>query len=159
MHRIATYRLLLLVMPILFTLLPEDGKAQDKNKTEAITKQIHVLFDGMRAGDSTAVRSVLMQECTLYSAMRTPDSTSVLQSGDIESFISAVGTPHEEVWDEKISNLIIHVDDNMATAWMDYRFYRGDKFSHCGTNVMQFFLSNEGWKIIHLMDTRKKKCD
>ncbi len=159
MHRIVTKYFTFLLALLFINFFPQVSHAQENDKEQAITKAINKLFDGMRDGDSTAVRSVFMPECTMYSAFRTSDFKSMMRAGDIESFVTAVGTPHEKVWDEKISNLIIHVDDNIATAWMDYHFYVGETFSHCGTNVMQFFLSDNEWKIIHLMDTRKKECE
>jgi hypothetical protein len=38
----------------------------------------------------------------------------------------------------------------------NYKFYVGETFSHCGVNSFQLFKDKEGWKIIYLIDTRRK---
>jgi hypothetical protein len=48
----------------------------------------------------------------------------------------------------------------MATAWTPYKFYLDKTFSHCGVNAFQLFKSENGWKIISILDTRRKEpCD
>jgi hypothetical protein len=75
--------------------------------------------------------------------------------GSAEEFKNAVGTPHEDIWDERISNVKIQLDGNLAQVWMNYSFYLNDKFSHCGVNAVQLIRTNNGWKMIHLADTRR----
>lgn len=113
------------------------------------------LFDGMRRGDSTAVRAVFHPEARLVT-IGAREGKPVLAGGSVDAFVRAVGTPHDAVWDERISNVEIRVDDNLATAWMDYSFYAGEKFSHCGVNAFQLFRGPEGWKVFHIADTRRR---
>jgi hypothetical protein len=44
----------------------------------------------------------------------------------------------------------------MASVWAPYKFYLGDKFSHCGVDVFQLMKTGDGWKIIYIVDTRRK---
>jgi hypothetical protein len=39
---------------------------------------------------------------------------------------------------------------------MDYGFFLGDQFSHCGVNSFQLVRTEDGWKTIHLIDTRQQ---
>ncbi len=136
----------------------EDHEAHMEAKAE-ITAMIETLFDGMRAGDSTAVRSVIADGASFRTVTYRSGQPAVF-SGDPDGFVNAVGTPHDEVWDEKIWGLEIRVDDPLATAWMDYAFYLGDTFSHCGVNAMQLFNSEDGWKIVSLTDSRRRtECE
>jgi type II secretory pathway component PulL len=68
-----------------------------------------------------------------------------------------VGTPHDQVWDERTRNEVVHQDGTLASVWMDYSFYAGDRFSHCGVDA--FLLAREGddWKIVSLADTRRRE--
>jgi hypothetical protein len=50
------------------------------------------------------------------------------------------------------------VDGPLATAWMDYTFHVGERFSHCGVNAFQLFRSDDGWQIIQIADTRRSEC-
>jgi hypothetical protein len=45
----------------------------------------------------------------------------------------------------------------MAAAWTPYRFYRNGEFSHCGVNSFQLVKMAEGWKIVYIIDTRRKE--
>lgn len=115
------------------------------------------LFEGMRSGDSAMVRSVFHPEARLLTtAVR--DGEPVVQVGSIDEFVRAVGTPHDEVWNEQVSAVEIRVDDPLATAWMDYRFSLGETFSHCGVNAFQLFRSEQGWQVIQITDTRRREC-
>ena len=119
---------------------------------------IDKLFDGMRAGDSTMVRSVFhpsVSMATTFTHRETGDPT--MRDGSADDFVTAVGTPHDQVWNERIWDVTIHVRDNLASAWMNYAFYQGSEFSHCGVNSFQFFRSAEGWKVIYLVDTRQRQ--
>lgn len=133
--------------------------ASGQTPEEEVAAVVQRLFDGMRAGDSTMVRSVFHADARMLT-MAERDGAPVLREGRVDGFVEAVGTPHDRVWDERISDLEIRVDGPMASAWMDYAFYHGGAFSHCGVNAMQLFRSPEGWQIVSLADTRRQEgCD
>ena len=119
---------------------------------------IDALFDGMRAGDSAAVRAVFHENARLHTALGPSDSTAV-RTTRIDAFVEAVGQPHEKVWDERIWDVEIRVDGPLASAWVPYVFYLGDERSHCGVNAVQLVRRSEGWKILQLTDTRRQDCD
>lgn len=128
----------------------------DSSQQVAIRAVVDQLFDGMRQGDSTLVRSVFHADARGYTSYK-KDDEFVLKSGSIDDFVKAIGTPHKEVWDERISNVVIQVDDGLAQVWMDYAFYLGDTFSHRGVNAMQLAHTDGRWQIIQIADTRKRK--
>ncbi|HEY0154520.1 MAG TPA: nuclear transport factor 2 family protein [Longimicrobium sp.] len=129
--------------------------AQAEQEVKAVVER---LFNGMRAADSAAVHAVFHPQARLQTtAVR--QGEPVLRTDSIESFLRAVGTPHTEVWDERVSNLEIRTDGDLATAWMDYAFYVGERFSHCGVNALQLFRTKDkGWQIIQIIDTRRREC-
>jgi len=118
------------------------------------------MFDGMRKGDSTMVRGVFEKNARLQTTWTSPEGKPMIHTEDsMNGFVKQVGTPHPEMWDERIKSYEVRIDDNLATVWTPYEFYIGDKFSHCGINAFQLFKSASGWKIIHITDTRRKeKC-
>lgn len=112
------------------------------------------LFDGMRAGDAATVRSVFHPGTTLLTVTRR-EGAAVLESADVEGFATAVGAPRPEVWDERISDPVVLVDGDLATVWVDYAFFVGDRFSHCGVDAFGLIRGPDGWKIFQLVDTRR----
>lgn len=131
--------------------------AQTATPEQEVRQVIDRMFNGMRAGDSTAVRSVFHPTARLQTT-GTRQGAPMIVTDSIDAFVRLVGTPHDVVYDERISNVEIRVDDNLATAWMSYSFYAGDRFSHCGVNAFQLFRSPEGWKVIQVTDTRRREC-
>jgi hypothetical protein len=78
----------------------------------------------------------------------------------LEDFLNMIATPRKEIFDEQILSFEIRIDGQMATAWTPYKFYLDKTFSHCGVNAFQLFKSENGWKIISILDTRRKEpCD
>lgn len=151
-------RALLTLVPVLAALLVGGSPLAAQTPAEQEVRQVvDRLFDGMRAGDSTVVRASFHPQARLQTT-GVQQGQPVIHTDSVGSFVRAVGTPHDEVWDERISNVEVRVDDNLATAWMDYAFYLGDKFSHCGVNAFQFFRGRDGWKITQITDTRRKEC-
>ena len=73
----------------------------------------------------------------------------------LDGFVTAVGTPRAEVWDERIWDTEVRVDGGLASVWTKYAFYRGEQFSHCGVDVFELVRRPDGWKIVHLADTRR----
>jgi hypothetical protein len=124
---------------------------------QAIADVVETLFDGMRAGDSSMVRSVFHPQIRMVTSFRNREGVpQVSVENDLTGFVTAVGTPHEQVWDEKISNLMIRTDGDFGMAWMEYGFFAGEQFSHCGIDLMELVRTAEGWKIIALADTRRR---
>jgi hypothetical protein len=137
-----------------FLLAPAPAVAQSG---EAEVRQvIQRLFDGMRGGDSAVVRSVFHSEARLQT-VGVREGQPTLRSEAVDEFVRMVGSPRTDVWDERIGNLEVRVDGDLATAWMDYAFYVGDRFSHCGVNAFQLFRSADGWKVTQITDTRRRE--
>ena len=122
---------------------------------EAVMKSIQTMFDGMRAGDSTMVSSTFGEEMQMSTVFKTKKGEHKIVKDNPQKFLNAVGTPHKEVWDERISSYDVKIDGLLASVWTEYSFYLDNKFLHCGVNVFQFFKSKDGWKITNITDTRR----
>ena len=128
-------------------------------ETEAVKQTITSFFDGMRRGDSTLVRRTLAPGAVFHGLGGKPSQPVALQTESISGFLKAVGTPHPEVWDERVQFERVLIDANLASVWAPYEFYLGSKFSHCGYDSFQLVKLADGWKIAHIIDTRRKeKC-
>ena len=81
-----------------------------------------------------------------------------MRTEDFSKFLkSIVSIPDTVNFQEKILSFSIQVDGAMANAWTPYEFWYNDAFSHCGVNSFQLFKDGADWKIIYLIDTRRKK--
>ena len=132
------------------------GHTEMSADQQAIAAVVETLFNGMRTGDSTMVRSVFHPEIRMVTSFRNQQGPQVRVENSLDGFVTAVGTPHPEVWDERISNLTIMTDGDFGIAWMEYGFFLGERFSHCGIDMMELVRGETGWKIIGLADTRRR---
>jgi hypothetical protein len=123
----------------------------------AVIEVVGALFDAMRAGDSAAMRATLHSSATAATAFVRDGVPTLSRETSLDGFVQAVGTPHDEVWDERIWDTEVEIDGLLATAWMNYAFFAGDTFSHCGVNAFQLFKAADGWKIFHVADTRRRE--
>ncbi|MGB3587601.1 MAG: nuclear transport factor 2 family protein [Tunicatimonas sp.] len=121
---------------------------------DSVKRTIEQLFEGMRTADTIKLRSILSSEAR-FLIVEDSDGTVQLRESPITQFLKALATPHSEVWDERVRDYEIRIDEALAAAWTPYRFYRGNTFSHCGVNAFQLYRSGEGWKIVQITYTRR----
>lgn len=143
---------------ILFFLLLTPVFVFAQNPEEAnVTEVINRLFTAMNKADSAMLRSAFATEVTMATAVRNKEGKPVLQrESSINDFVTQVGKQQPGVLTEEIWNLKIQIEDDFAQVWCDYAFYFNNKFSHCGIDAFQLHKTQEGWKIFHLADTRKR---
>lgn len=141
----------------LLLIISSIGAAFAQSNEEAMVKQtINFLFDGMRNSDTTLIRKAFDAKSIMQTIARTKDGKAVVRGESVNDFIKSVGAPHSAQYDERIVFTKILIDANLASVWTDYKFYIGNKFSHCGVNSFQLFKGEDGWKIIYIIDTRRK---
>jgi hypothetical protein len=145
-----------LLLVLLLNIFNYDNvKAQDTN--DMVRQTVDRLFNGMKTGDSTKLRSIFTSECSLTSISKNASDSVEIHKSSIAGFVKAVGTPHKEIWDERIYDVKISIDEPMAIVWAPYKFYLGEKFSHCGVNVFTLIHTKTGWEINGITDTRRKE--
>lgn len=143
-----------LLSPILFFIIAVPLFSQNQEQQE-IQSVIQRLFDGMRSGDSSMVSKVFAEGAILSSVFVEKDGNLIKRSSPIQGFIKAIGTPHNEIWDERIWSYDIKIDGLFAVVWTEYTFYLGENMSHCGVNVFEMMKLGQGWQISGITDTRR----
>lgn len=146
---------ILLVLLALAALAPAQVRAQATTE-DSVRAVVVRLFDGMRTRDSAAVRAAFAPGARLQTALVRRDGTPQLTAEPVDSFVHAVGAPSEVVWDERVDAVEVRIDGPLAVVTVDYSFYAGPRFSHCGIDAFQLFRGPEGWKIFQLTDTRRR---
>ncbi len=153
--RLKNHLMLFSLLCALIFSIPKADFAQVQNDTTKIMTTINKMFEGMKLGNESLFLSAFDSSAVLMSIGSSLGKT-IVHSDDYRSFAKAVATPHPQAWDERIRNPIIHIDGDLAVVWADYNFYLGDKLNHCGIDSFQLVKKFEGWKILVIVDTRKK---
>ncbi len=129
--------------------------AQEQEKDE-VMKTVRQLFTAMETNDSSLAASLFTKDAQLYTVLKNENGISQLRNNPSTRLISAFGSKKSETWREPIWNEKIEIADGLASVWVDYAFYIGKKFSHCGTDAFHLIKIGSKWKIFHLADTRRK---
>ena len=132
------------------------AQSEDEKAVKAVVVQ---LFDGMRKHDSTLIRACFHSTARMQSIgeSRKTGLIEIITDNTIDGFVKSIGSLPETIQiEERELNSEIRIDDQLATAWTKYEFYRNGKISHCGFDAFQFYKTEKGWKILAITYTRRK---
>ena len=131
------------------------------NEKEEVKKAVEMFFNGFHNQDSVLIKSTTSPGIIMQTIGRDKEGASVVKTSDFNNFLkSIVSIPDTTKFREKLLSYQIQVDGSMANAWTPYEFWINDKLSHCGVNSFQLHKKDGAWKIIYIIDTRRREdCD
>ena len=131
--------------------------AQDTEK-DAVKATIENFFEAFHKQDTVALKTMAKGNINLQSISVNRKGKTVLQENDYQSFIKSIASiPKDNTFEEKLLDFSIQIDGQMANAWTPYEFWYNGNFSHCGVNSFQLIKEEETWKILYLVDTRRRE--
>lgn len=125
-------------------------------QNQEVQKTIETFFEGFHSRDTLVLQSVCSEKLILQSIKEGAEGNILTDEQPNEFFKSIAGIPNDIQFLEKILSYSIQIDGSMAQVWTPYEFYVNDKLSHKGVNVFTLFKEKESWKLIYLIDTRRK---
>jgi len=145
------FGILLVLSAIIPFLCPSANAAQTAE--EEVVAVVAKVFEGMRTRDGELLKSLFHPDATMTgTGMREGSYRATINSPDrwIESISGSTGP----VIDERFYNPVVEISGPLASVWTEYDLYVGEEFRHCGVDAFHLALTGEGWKIVHLADTR-----
>jgi hypothetical protein len=131
--------------------------AQSDAESE-VKETIEEFFKAFHQQDTLALKSMARGNIMMQSISVDQAGKTVLNQNSYNQFVKSIGSiPKENQFEERLLDFSIKVDGNMANAWTPYEFWYNGSLSHCGVNSFQLIKEDDGWKIIYLVDTRKKE--
>lgn len=147
------FSLTILLLCLTFTI-----SGQESSEEKAVKKTVDTFFEGFHARDSVVMKSVLAEDVVVQTIGKTKSGEVKMVREDVHKVLKGiVSIPLETTFQEVIHDYDIRIDGSMANAWTPYSFHMNGEFSHCGVNSFQLFNKNGEWKIIYLIDTRRKE--
>ncbi|GAB5563029.1 MAG: hypothetical protein Wins2KO_00920 [Winogradskyella sp.] len=145
---------LLILFSFCFVLSVNAQKSEEEN----IKNTIIEFFEVFHKQDTVALKKMAKGKVILQSISVNKEGKTIVSESSYNDFVKRIGSiPKESTFEEKLLSYSIQVDGNMANAWTPYEFWYNGKFSHCGVNSFQLVKEDETWKIIYLVDTRRRK--
>lgn len=128
-----------------------------QSESDQVKAVIQSLFEGMKTKNTDLIEAAFYAEAPMQTVIA-GENGSTLGSNAVSDFLNRISsTPADTQLDERILDYQIKIDGDLAAAWTPYEFYVNDQFSHCGVNSFQLVKMTEGWKIVYIIDTRRKE--
>jgi hypothetical protein len=138
---------------IILLLLGFSSNAQKQD----VQKSIEIFFEGFHERDTVKIQSICSYEIILQSISESAKKGNKLSDEKAKEFYKSIASiPSNMKFQEKILSYNVQIDGTMAHVWAPYEFYLNDKLSHSGVNMFTLFKEKDSWKIIYLIDTRRK---
>ncbi|MGJ8667141.1 MAG: nuclear transport factor 2 family protein [Patiriisocius sp.] len=119
---------------------------------------VDAFFEGFHEGDTLKMRQVMSKNIVMQTAFKNKNGEHIVDTTNVIDFLSSIANrPEEQQWDERLLDYRVQIDGNLAHVWTPYQFYFNGNFSHCGANAFTLTKTNEGWKIQHLIDSRRRE--
>jgi hypothetical protein len=139
---------------LLLTLAAFGGHAQTTD--DSVKAAVNLLFTGMKNADAATIRRSFADSAILQTITTNAAGKTVARLESVEDFAAHVGKMAAGDADERITFGIVRVDGPLAIVWAPYSFFYKGKFSHCGVDSFQMLLVDGVWKIVYVIDTRRK---
>ena len=120
---------------------------------EEVLAVVRHMFDGMREADSLKVRSVFA-EGARFASVADRAGTQTIQYSTVDGFVASIARSGRRL-DERLYDVEVRVDDNIAMVWAPYTLYQDGQVRHCGVDLIDFLRVGGQWKITQLADTRR----
>ncbi|HLV69668.1 MAG TPA: nuclear transport factor 2 family protein [Xanthomarina sp.] len=145
------------VIIFLVILITTTVTAQNKTEME-VKKAIDTFSEGFHKGDSLLMQSVMYDNMLTQTTYKDKEGKGKLVTDDVAKMLQTIANrPADQKWEERLLDYNIQIDGTMAHVWTPYEFWVNQQFSHCGVNSFQLFNDDGQWKIIYLMDTRRRE--
>lgn len=141
------------IITILLFISTLNGFSQRKE----VENTINHFFKAFHAKDTLQLNNMCHEKLQLQSITESKSGNTLTFETKSEFYKALVAIPNSVLFTEKIMDIQIQFDGSMAKVWVPYEFFLNKKRSHYGVNVFTLYQEKDTWKIIHLIDTRRKK--
>lgn len=146
------------LITVVLVLMLGSLQAQD-SFTEADARGIiDTFFEGFHAGDTVKMKSVMVDNLPTQTVFKDKEGNNRVSNGTADRLLEAIANrPAEQKWDERLFGYQVKIDGNLAHVWTPYQFWLNGEMSHCGANAFTLGKTDDGWKILHLIDSRRRE--
>lgn len=136
------------------------GAARAQSAQDSVRKAVNLLFTAMKNADSAQLVAAFDDSAVLQTIVVDSAGQVKAQRYPVTQFASAIGKLPKGAADEQIFIETLKIDGPLAAVWAPYHFYYNGTLLHCGVDSFQLIRVNGVWKILYIIDTRKKgACD
>jgi hypothetical protein len=127
-----------------------------QSSEDSVKATINQLFAAMKNADAASLKDAFADSAVLQTIARNKEGQTIIRNEEVSGFADQIGKLAKEDADERITFETIKIDGPLAIVWTPYKFYYKGAFSHCGVNSFQLVRMSGKWKIVYLIDTRRR---
>lgn len=143
------------ILIFLFTLLTQPSFSQEREGQVAAA--VDAFFEAFHAKDTALLKKMIAPGAILQTLKPTIDGGVTVQKTEISVFLKGLASiPDSLNFREELLAIEVRKDGALAHAWTPYRFFMNGALQHCGANSFQWIWQEGAWKLIYLVDTRRK---
>lgn len=134
---------------------------QSQQEEAEVKKVVTDFFEAFHQQDSVALRNLAHSTIKMQSIGKDREGKMKVSTSSYGDFLKSIaGIPSTTKFEEKLHSFNVQVNGPLAQVITPYSFLVNDKLSHCGVNSFTIVKEADEWKIIYLIDTRKREgCD
>ena len=125
-------------------------------QNDDVKHTIETFFEGFHHRDTVLLHQVCADKIILQSITENLNGNSLTEEPSQFFYRSIASIPMSLKFNERILSFTTQVDGSMGHAWTPYEFYVDGKLSHKGVNAFTLFKEKDQWKIVYIIDTRRK---
>ena len=146
----------IIVLLLVLAVLLLNAKAPDEEgKVVSVVKQF---FTVLEFRDAKLAKKILIPDGGYFS-IREKGNDVLLNHSNFQEFMKSLPNSKEN-YKEIMRNPKVLIHNRIAVLWAYYKFYRDEKFSHCGVDAFSLIKTGDGWKIAGIIYTVEKTgCD
>jgi hypothetical protein len=131
--------------------LPHPASAQTTE--EEVLGVVSSLFEGMRTRDADLLKSLFHPDA-LMTGTGLRDGSYQVTMDPPDGWIASISSYSGGEIDERFYDPKVEVSGPLASVWTEYDLFVGGEFRHCGVDAFHLARTDDGWKIVHIADTR-----
>jgi hypothetical protein len=140
---------------VLCTTLTTGARAQSATE-DSVKTAVNALFIAMKSSDAPGIRASFADSAVLQTIVTNKEGKTIARNEAVGDFAESISKLAKGDADEQIRFDVIKIDGPLAIVWAPYKFYFKGKFSHCGVDSFQLIRTAGGWKLLYIVDTRRK---
>ncbi len=110
---------------------------------------INAMFSGLAGHDGAAILAQTRPEGGATLALEKADGSRLIRHLSWAEFTAGI-KPGPDRYEERLSDVAIEVDGDVAMVWAPYTFYLNGKADHCGVDHFDLVRENGGWKVLNV---------
>lgn len=145
---------LLFLLTLAFSACSQEKINTDEEKIKNVINQF---FESLETRDTLLMKQTTMDEAQKWRRRNNNEPITIDMRFSKDDYQGMTTNP--KIKETALSFKIV-VHDGIAVAWVPYKLWLEDKFSHCGIDVFTLFEMDGIWKIISIAYTvEKEDCD